>query len=1042
MKTETLLKERLNRSQMVAVASLLDQIWTREQLVQAFTEFGATELIKWGKELGYLKKTRNTFRFTMPFEKIAAQQIDLPVLIDPLCCVWENWQKSDDMFEWFCERIRTLRDLPEDTCVIFFNQMGACAEKHHCPSLAVTIYIEAFMRAQNLLDMGARKTLMVRSILNISRIEFMRGISPRQTLKRQHETLQLINQGNLTAEDALLMLYTGMSEHFCGSIREGRRLRETAIKYLEQFDYTNIEAEVTPLVGWHYYLRGNFTETIAYYESLILAIESREDLAIVAFAYPPIIFSYIFLGEYYKALILAEKLHRSALKSQDHYAAILMLSNIGRTYVYMDDLEKAETILYQAYAEALQQDYGWGLYYTLLGIAYLQYKKRNNYACREHFALALKAAQQHGFNPISASPFTFDVLKMVDDDGLEPIKGISFQAELQNTLISQNLHMTGVAYRFRAIQSIDEGRSPEEVIRNLHASIQRLEVSGSRSQLAQTYLTYAHYCRGLSRENDARKFAQLAWSCQSDQEHKIFPRDLMGYVVNDHVEVSLATLLETLWLELRHIINPDRLTARLLTSVCRQLQAEIGVFIVKRGKKADIILAQNFDRDPQSPQYQRMVAIVAYMEQNAGIFATQNAERAVQEELDLKQCPRFCVCIPFYNGEKAEIMLFLESYYREDPLSQEEKTLLEKFAKKISPHLFAAMEYHHTSRLKVQTEAANHGDASPAGQGDYCPSVDEGVLLLQTQIDKVAKISVPILITGETGVGKEVFCQEIYRKSGCTGPYVKVNCGAIPESLLESELFGYERGSFTGATSQKKGYFELADGGTLFLDEIGELTLQAQIKLLRVLQEHEFIRIGGTKPIQVDFRLIAATNKELHKEVERGAFRKDLYYRLNVIQFVIPPLRERKADIINMARFFANRFCKQIDQPYCRFSDEAVTRMMHYNWPGNVRELENMVQRAVLLAEGNIITDEMLFQQVETTTESPHEKLLCLDEVERRYITKVLRACGGRIGGPNGAAAILGIKRTTLNSKMARLGLRNPVLSHGESEVSEVGEEF
>ena len=1016
--------ESLSRTQMVAIASLLGQNWTRAQLQQAFGAENGEILIRHAEELCNLEKKHGDLRFSMPPERIAAQDLTPDMLVRAVCVMWASWPDSSDRFDRVCERIQTLMPLSEERWVIFFNQVGQCAEQFHDVSLAVAAYAEAIARAQQIPDLAVRKTLLVRSNLNISRIEFMRGVSPRETLKRQRDALRLIHRSNLSAEDALLMLYTGMNEHFCGSIQEGTTLREAAIKCLEQFDYPDMEAEVTPLVGWHYYLLGNFTETISYYESLILAVESREDLAIVAFAYPPIIFSYTFLGEYYKALTLAEKLHRSALKQQDLYAAILMRSNIGRTYIYMDDLENAETVLYQAYAESLQQDYGWGLYYTLLGLCYLQYKKKDYPACREYLALAIQAAQEHGFNPISASPFLLDVLKMIKDRGLEPIEGMSFSSEFHNMLSSQNVHMSGVAYRFRAIDQIKSGAKHEEILESLHESIQRLEISGSSSQLAQTYLTCAQYYCDLGWEADARKFAQLAWNCQTEHEREAFPRNLSCYIVNDHVEVSLKTLLEALWLELRHIIKPERLIARLVTVVCRQLQVEIGAFLIKRGNRPVILLAQNVERDTASPQYQRIIAILAYTEQNEGVFSTQNAERAVLEELDLKQFPRFCACIPFRNGNHLGAALFLESYYREDALTAEEKELLAQFAEKISPHLFATLDYDVASTQRTQNSQASSGSVQDAGAGDFCPSIDENVLILQTQIEKIARTKVPVLITGETGVGKEVFCREIFAKSKCMGPYVKVNCGAIPESLLESELFGYERGSFTGAVSQKKGYFEVANGGTLFLDEIGELTLQAQVKLLRVLQEHEFIRVGGTKPVKVDFRLIAATNKDLRAEVAQGRFRKDLYYRLNVIQFVIPPLRERKSDITNMARFFANKFCQQIGREPCQFETNAVSWMLNYDWPGNVRELENVVQRAVLLAEGNIITSQMLMQRMEKGPGTTGEKLVTLEEMERRYIMKVLKACGGRIAGPNGAAEILGMKRTTLNSKMERLGIQ------------------
>ncbi len=241
---------------------------------------------------------------------------------------------------------------------------------------------------------------------------------------------------------------------------------------------------------------------------------------------------------------------------------------------------------------------------------------------------------------------------------------------------------------------------------------------------------------------------------------------------------------------------------------------------------------------------------------------------------------------------------------------------------------------------------------------------DPKLVTIFKTIAKVARTPTTVLVTGETGTGKELMAEAIHTASKRKGLLIKVNCAALPETLLESELFGHEKGSFTGALNQHKGRFEAADGGTIFLDEVGEMTLATQKKLLRVLQEHEFERVGGNVPIQVDVRIIAATNKNLRDEVLAGRFREDLYFRLNVVPIHMPPLRERKGDIPALVAHFLDKH-RYGNQPPARISEDAVERLQRYDWPGNVRELENVVQRAVVLSRGAPITAELIIFQSE-----------------------------------------------------------------------------
>jgi formate hydrogenlyase transcriptional activator len=287
----------------------------------------------------------------------------------------------------------------------------------------------------------------------------------------------------------------------------------------------------------------------------------------------------------------------------------------------------------------------------------------------------------------------------------------------------------------------------------------------------------------------------------------------------------------------------------------------------------------------------------------------------------------------------------------------------------------------------------------------------------------VADTDSTVLITGETGTGKERIARMIHNISGRKDrSFIKVNCAAIPTGLLESELFGHEKGAFTGAVSQKLGRLELADKGTLLLDEVGEIPLELQPKLLRVLQDQEFERLGGTKTIRVDVRLIAATNRDLLRAVEEKEFRSDLFYRLHVFPLHIPTLRDRREDIPMLVRHFVDRCAARLHKRIDVIPEGTIEAMMNWSWPGNIRELENFIERSVILAEGNRLNPPLgeLSQEI---LRQPSGSDITLRDREREHIIEILRQTRGALSGPSGAAARLGLKRTTLQYKMQKLGI-------------------
>jgi PAS domain S-box-containing protein len=299
------------------------------------------------------------------------------------------------------------------------------------------------------------------------------------------------------------------------------------------------------------------------------------------------------------------------------------------------------------------------------------------------------------------------------------------------------------------------------------------------------------------------------------------------------------------------------------------------------------------------------------------------------------------------------------------------------------------------------------------------------------QLEQVAETDSTVLIQGETGTGKELFVRAIHNLSSRkTQPLVKVNCAALPHELVESELFGHERGAFTGATEQRKGRFELADKGTIFLDEVGELPPEAQAKLLRVLQEQEFERVGGTRTIHIDVRVIAATNRNLTDEVDAGKFRSDLFYRLSVFPLTVPPLRQRRSDIPLLAEHFLTRFSRRLGKQFDGIAPGFLSALMDYSWQGNIRELENVIERAAILSPGPLLEmQEPLDRTTPIIDQDVAQSVPCtgtLEEVERAYINQILVSTTWAIEGPNGAAKILGLNPSTLRGRMRKLDIKKP----------------
>jgi formate hydrogenlyase transcriptional activator len=450
--------------------------------------------------------------------------------------------------------------------------------------------------------------------------------------------------------------------------------------------------------------------------------------------------------------------------------------------------------------------------------------------------------------------------------------------------------------------------------------------------------------------------------------------------------------------------------------------------VLKVSKNESFVEEGRADKSVKSP------GCIAFSTRAPAVFNEQDlidlaAESKIAQHLLAEGVKSFC-SIPLQSHDRILGTLNI-GRLREDAFNQDEVDLLNQVAQQIAIAVENGLAYREIAELKEKlNEEKLYLEHEIRTEHNFEEIVGESAPLKQvlTQVEIVAPTDSTVLIQGETGTGKELIARAIHNLSGRRSrTFVKLNCAAIPTGLLESELFGHEKGAFTGAIAQKIGRFELANGGTLFLDELGDIPLELQSKFLRVLQEQEFERLGSNRTIRVDIRLVAATNRDLAQMVTEKQFRSDLYYRLNVFPIFNPPLRERRDDVAALVQYFTRKFATRMNKRITTIPTEAMTAMTRYHWPGNIRELENFIERAVILTRGSSLTVSLAeLKPQRTALDGDARHVSTLEDAEREHIRQALQQANWLVGGPAGAAVKLGMKRTTLQSKMAKLGIERP----------------
>jgi transcriptional regulator with GAF, ATPase, and Fis domain len=631
-----------------------------------------------------------------------------------------------------------------------------------------------------------------------------------------------------------------------------------------------------------------------------------------------------------------------------------------------------------------------------------------------------------------ASPFIFEMIYEFERQGLEPIPELSFQQAMMRAIEENNIHLHGVALRLKAHKKLSENKSIASIMADLSKSRKYLEKSGDIIQLSKTLVEIARLKLTKGKKAAARKQAQAAWKVLGGYAVEFFPDDLR-YLLDpenhrkDWHETPQGPFQD--FIELIDGIFPvhsaDEILSRVVMATNRFFGAERGgLFWFPGGKptKQPVLRAScNLtvsDVSARNFKSNHTLILKAFRE-NRPILKRKVPIRSSPEGKSV----RAVLCLPLeIRGEIRAVVCHDNSYF-EDCFDFLDPSTISKVVKHVSRQVTRAYEYFRMreERNDLITEKSIQKDSFSQNELIYQSQI---MAELITQVDKVAPSDSTVLILGETGVGKELMAIRVHEMSlRRNKSFIVVDATTIPEGLIESELFGHEKGAFTGADRQKKGRMELAHQGTLFIDEIGELPKSIQVKLLRAIQERSFFRVGGTRTIHSDFRLIAATNRDLAEEVAAKRFRTDLYYRLNVVPFFVPALRDRLEDVSLLANHFLKYYAKKYHRHDLVIDTETELSLKQYDWPGNIRELINIIERTVLLASSGRMEIDLPLNTLKSV-QHPFEDAPTLEELEKSYIHYILKKTGGKISGPGGAIEILGLKRSTLYSRMKKLGMR------------------
>jgi len=890
-------------------------------------------------------------------------------------------------------------------------------------------------RLQNITGDPSTDALFIKATRYLAGLSFATGSSLKFLDVLLQKALNLSNQLGDRRSYVLINLNLGLVFYFMDRRDEALLALSAGAKENESIGDDDLKLQSAILLIPYYFAQGLFNIALKFLEEACHSFETTEG-RVLEHCLIPLFTGYIctYLGHFHRAIGSLDYYWRLARQRSDKAMSSTIRALLGMVLVLIKKNQRASSHLQAAFCEAQEVGNDIGSYFCLAAMSlqhYLDGRMAEAYIMlKRTFILGSNVGMVRQFS----SPWILEMLYEFHRLGFEPISGFNYPDMLHRAINGINVHLKGTALRLRAKDGISRSVKHIEIMADLEGSKECLQKSGDPVELSKTLLEIARMSLLTGDNKKAQKLAQDARRSLGGYIEEFFPKEYIS-LLGSQANLSYSNenqkeflkyflnLVESLYSSESHTQN----LKNVLMSTSRFFGAErSGLFWISPVQSENLELQAAFNLNMEevaSTNFRKSHELICKASETN---KTQIETVGIEESALGKKFIRSILCIPFDGNNSRGILYYDNSYFMND-LNSLDSDVIKQIIKVINKILeYCSMNLVNKKRIAILTS-----EKSLLQERTKKPIIAQCSKMSRVlaQAKQIAGADSSILITGETGTGKELIAMYIHDISPRgQKPFVVVDSTTIPENLVESELFGHERGSFTGADKQKIGRVEIANQGTLFLDEVGELPLQAQSKLLRVFQQKTFNRVGGIKTIRSDFRLIAATNRDLVAEIAGGRFREDLYYRLNVVQIMLPPLRDRGNDLITLAKYFIKQFSEKYKRPVFELSSEDEMAMLSYQWPGNIRELMNFVERAVILSRGDRLEITLPIQQKQCN-DDPFSDNPNLDEIQRRYIRYTIERSGGKIGGPGGAAEALGMKRTSLYTRMKLLGMKKKNIS-------------
>jgi transcriptional regulator with GAF, ATPase, and Fis domain len=893
---------------------------------------------------------------------------------------------------------------------------------------------QAADRLMKQMESDVNKTLFLSVVLNFSNLSFLLSQGLTSLEQYLHKAHDIANAVGDQRSHALINLHLGRLFYFSGRRTDAMAALSVGLTEVEEIGDEDIFGQAAGFLGIFYYMQGLFIEALPHLEKAADAYMKETHIHTMN-PVAPVFFSFClaYLGEFHRAIGSLDCNWRMAKENSDHFLAAtlrIILSTI--LYIIKKD-DEAEFHLKEGLKEARHTKNALALYFAAAPLS-LKNMHSNDGVSKAYDILhrAFKNAAASGFIRQLSSPWIVELFYEFERYGFEPLPQLSIQEIKERAVNENNIHIQGVILRLEAQENFHKNNPVNAILIDLEKSQRILEQSGDIVQLSKSLIQTARIELSMGNRKIGIESLNRARTTLGGYADIFFPEDLRHLLdPGRHGKYSPEAPQESVekFIELSESIFPlheqDEILTRTVIAVNRFFGAERGgLFWFPGGKMIktpELRASCNLTAyDINATSFQPNLALIkkAFSEKRPVI-----KRRIVSQSKPSSKSIKAILCLPVEVRGKPRAILYHDNSYLEDCFDSLNAATISRMMRHISQRIDRIYDYFQI-REERNTLMVERTLSERTLENQRLVYESQVMIDIIKKIDIVARSDSTILFLGETGVGKELMARRVHAMSPRhSKPFIVVDPTSIPETLIESELFGHEKGAFTGAEQQKKGRLELADKGTLFIDEIGELPKSIQVKLLRAIQERQFYRVGGTRMYCSDFRLIAATNRNLAAEVASGNFREDLYYRINVVPFRIPALRERPGDIPVLAAFLLKGFSHKYKRPNIKIDAETERLMKQYEWPGNVREMKNIIERATLLSTGDKLEVD-LSSIANIDPENSFADLPTLHELEKRYIQFVLNKANGKMGGSGGASEMLGINRTTLYARMKKLGMR------------------